>query len=259
MVPFKWVGYCDESEDETTLGIACVFARAADWLTVAAPWQKLLAEYGIAEFHAVDCEHHKGPWESWTSPADRAAAARRFLAVITENPLPFPAVYATAVDLNIFEEIAAPQIRAAHPGKRLDKAWFLALHAVLDAMLHAQAISNSTFGTRELLDLICDEKDEFRGRVARWAAEVKTTTNLPLADVTFAESQSAVGLQMADLIAYEARKALTAVILDDEERGIRDEWMELMRATGPGGQRRIYGTLWDEAAMRKGNLPSGLV
>ena len=100
---------------------------------------------------------------------------------------------------------------------------------------------------------------KFRGRVARWAAEVKTTTNLPLAGVTFAESQSAVGLQMADLIAYEARKALTAVILDDEERGIRDEWMELMRATGPGGQRRIYGTLWDEAAMRRGNLPSGLV
>ena len=31
MVPFKFVGYCDESEDDTCLVITCVFARAADW------------------------------------------------------------------------------------------------------------------------------------------------------------------------------------------------------------------------------------
>lgn len=152
MVPFKWVGYCDESEDETTLGIACVFARAADWLTLTGPWQRLLTEYEIAEFHAAECEHRKGPWETWTDPAERRAAARRFLTLVTDNPLPFPAVYVTAVDLKSFREIAAPQIRAAHPGKGLDKPWLLAVHTVLDAMLDAQTMSNSTFGARELLD-----------------------------------------------------------------------------------------------------------
>lgn len=258
MIPFKWVGYCDESEDETVLGIACVFARAADWLTLVGPWQKLLAEYEIDEFHAADCQHRKGVWETWTDPADRTAAARRFLALITDNTLPFPAIYATAVDLRSFREIAAPQITAAHPGKGRDKPWLLALHTVIDVMLDAQAMANRTSGTHELLELVCDEKREFRARVHRWAAEVKTTTGLPLGNVTFAESQSAVGLQMADLIAYEARKAVTAVLLDDEERGIRDEWMELMRAALPGGEPRIYATLWDEAAMHRGNLPPGL-
>ena len=68
-----------------------------------------------------------------------------------------------------------------------------------------------------------------------------------------------MGLQMADLIAYEMRKALSAVILDDETKGIRDQWMHLMAATMPGGQRRIYANFWDEAAMRRGNLPPGLV
>lgn len=77
---------------------------------------------------------------------------------------------------------------------------------------------------------------------------MKTTTNLTLADVTFAASHAAVGLQMADLIAYEARKALTAVILDDEERGIRDEWMELMRAGVP---RHMAGVI-------RGYFPAGL-
>ena len=172
--------------------------------------------------------------------------------------MPFPAIYATAVDLKSFGEIAAPQVSAAHPGKGRDKPWLLALHTVVDAMLEAQTMSNHTFGTRELLDLVCDEKHEFGARVARWAVEVKTTTDLPLGDVTFAESHSAVGLQMADLIAYEARKAVTAVLLDDEERGIREELMALMRAALPSGEPRIYATLWDGAAMRTGNLPHGL-
>lgn len=258
MVPFKWVGYCDESEDETVLGIACVFARAADWLVLVGGWQKLLAEYEINEFHAAECEHRKGPWETWTNPTDRKAASRRFIALLTENPLPFPAIYATAVDLKSFAEVAVPRIRAVHPGTGRDKPWLLALHTVLDAMLEAQAMSNYTFGARELLDLVCDEKHEFRGRVERWALEVKTTTALPLGNVTFARSESAVGLQMADLIAYEARKAVTAILLDDEKRGIRDEWMDLMRATMPSGEPRLYATLWDEAAMRRNNLPPGL-
>lgn len=258
MVPFKWVGYCDESEDETALGIACVFARAADWLTLVGPWQDLLAEYEIEEFHAADCEHRKGPWKTWSDPADRRVAARRFLALIINNPLPLPAIYATAVDLKRFGEIAAPRIRVAHPGKGRDKPWILAFHTVLGAMLDAQAMANHGLGAHELLKVVCDEKREFRARVERWAAEVKTTSDLPLGDVTFAESQSAVGLQMADLIVYEARKAVTAVLLDDEERGFRDEWMKLMRAALPSGKRRIYATLWDEAAMRRGNLPTGL-
>jgi hypothetical protein len=55
------------------------------------------------------------------------------------------------------------------------------------------------------------------------------------------------------------RKALTAVILNDEARGIRDQMMQLMDAKMPGGQRRIYATFWDEAAICRGNLPTGLL
>ncbi|MDA8400046.1 MAG: DUF3800 domain-containing protein [Actinomycetota bacterium] len=258
-VPFKFVGYCDESEDNTSLVITCVFARAADWAIIVRPWQALLNEYGISEFHAEHCEHRKGSWETWTDPTERSAAARRFLGLITVNHLPFPTVYATAVDLKCFREIAAPIIQTAHPGKRLDAPWLLAFHQVLDDMLHAQSFTNNAIGTHENIDLICDEKDDFSGRVTRRVKELKETTDHPLAHVRFANSESAVGLQIADLIAYEMRKALTAVILNDETRGIREQGMQLMGATMPGGQPRIYATFWDEAAMRRGNLPSGLV
>jgi hypothetical protein len=235
-----------------------VFARAADWAIIVGPWQELLSEYKIVEFHAEHCEHRKGSWETWTNPAERLAAASRFLDLITVNNLPFPVVYTTGVDLKSFNEIAAPRIRTVQPGKRLDAPWLLALYQVLDNMLYAQSFTNNALGTRETIDLICDEKDDFRARVNRKVKELKETVGSPLADVTFASSESAVGLQMADLIAYEMRKALTAVILNDETRGIRDQWKQLMDATMPSGQDRIYATFWNEAAMRRGNLPGGL-
>jgi len=258
VIPFKLVGYCDESEDDTSLVITCVFARAADWVLIVRPWQALLNEYEMREFHAEHCEHRKGFWETWTDPTERSAAASRFLDLITVNRLPFPTVYATGVDLKCFKEIAAPMIQTAHPGKSLGAPWLLAFHQVLDDMLYAQRFTNNTLGAHEKIDLICDEKDDLSARVSRRVKELKVTTDHPLADVTFANSESAVGLQIADLIAYEMRKALTAVILNDKARGIRDQWMQLMDAMMPGGQRRIYATFWDEAAMRRGNLPPGL-
>ncbi len=154
MIPFKLVGYCDESEDETSLVITCVFARAADWSLIVPLWQALLNEYEIPEFHAENCFHRTGFWASWTNPADRLAAANRFLDLITVNNLPSPTVYATAVDLKCFKEIAAPMIQASHPGKRLHEPWLLAFHQVLDDMLKAQRYINETLGSHEKVDLM---------------------------------------------------------------------------------------------------------
>jgi hypothetical protein len=233
VVPFKYVGYSDESEDDTCLVIVCVFARATDWSLLVRPWQALLNEYELQEFHAEHCEHRNGSWETWSNPTERLATASRFLDLIVVNRLPFPAVYATGVDLKYFKEITAPRIRTAQPGKRLDAPWLLALHQVLDDMLYAQSLTNRSLGTGKMLDLICDKKDDFSARVKRRVKDVKETTDHPLAGVTFADSESAVGLQMADLIAYEMRKALTAIVLNDQAHGIRDQWMR---------QRRIYAT-----------------
>lgn len=259
MIPFKYVGYCDESEDETSLVMTCVFARVVDWISIVPPWQNLLKEFEIPEFHAEHCENRRGHWETWSDPGERWAAGGKFLKIISENPLPFPAVYSAGVDLKSFQEIAAPRIRSSHPGQNLDEPWFLAFHQVLDDMLRAQSLTNDSLGSQWNLDLILDEKSDFRGRVSRRVEELKATTTDPLSDVTFANSVSAVGIQMADLIAYEMRKALSVIILNDEAHGIRNQWKQLMDAKMPGGQRRIYATFWDEAAMRRGNLPPGLL
>lgn len=259
MVPFKFVGYCDESEDDTTIVITCAFARAADWALIVGPWQKLLNEYEIPEFHAEHCEHRKGYWKTWMDPAERLTAATRFLDLIVLNRLPFPTVYATGVDLKSFRDFAAPAIQTARPGARLAEPWLLAFHQVLNDMLYAQRFANNTLRTRESLDLICDEKNEFSARVGRRVKELKKSSDDPLANVTFADSESAVGLQMADLVAYEMRKALTTITLNDETAEFGTKWKQLMDSEMPSGQRCIYATFWDEAALRRGNLPRGLV
>lgn len=110
MIPFKFTGYCDESGDGTSLAIACVFARAAEWTSVAQPWLRLLEEYKMPEFHMEHCEHRKGFWESWRNPSERASVVGRFRDLITDTTLPVPAIYATGVDLASFEEIAGPRI-----------------------------------------------------------------------------------------------------------------------------------------------------
>jgi hypothetical protein len=115
MPAFKFAGYCDESEDDTSMAIACVFGRVDDWPLIEEPWQALLDEYGMDEFHAEHCEHRKGFWETWDDPTERRSVAQRFIDLIAKTALPFPTVYATAVDLKHFKEIAVPIIRAANP------------------------------------------------------------------------------------------------------------------------------------------------
>lgn len=116
-------------------------------------------------------------------------------------------------------------------------------------MLDAQHHTNITFQSHEALVLICDEKGDLSGIVRRYAAELKKITDSPLDDITFANSESAIGIQMADLVAYEMRKSLSATILDDQIRGIRNQWKQLMGARLPNGQSRIYASFWDKEAM----------
>lgn len=103
-----------------------------------------------------------------------------FLDLITVNRLPFPTVYATGIDLMNFEEIVDPMIRRVRAGKRLEAlALSLAFHQVLDDMLRAQRFANDTFGTQEKIDFICDEKNDFSGRVGRRVIDRTVRPPLP--------------------------------------------------------------------------------
>lgn len=73
VLPFKYVGYCDESDD-TSLVLTCMFARASDWALIVRSWQAILAEHEIEEFHAKHSEQRKRFWWSWADPTELLAA-----------------------------------------------------------------------------------------------------------------------------------------------------------------------------------------
>ena len=75
----------------------------------------------------------------------------------------------TGVKLKSFKELAAPIIHKAHAGERLAEPWLLAFHQVLDDTLDAQRLTANSLGIREMINLIFDEKDEFKARVGRRA------------------------------------------------------------------------------------------
>jgi hypothetical protein len=138
----------------------------------------------------------------------------------------------------------------------LDKPWIFALVHLLDRMVTVQRLSNKTLGTDERLGLFFDEKDEFAGRVGEMVRAIKRNLmDYPLGDVAFDDSRNQPALQAADLLAYEARRSMTEVVLPtDPSKEVRDQWWQLMHATLPSGGRRIWADYWDaEALLRNVN------
>jgi hypothetical protein len=54
------------------------------WGALEAQWRNVLAEEGLAEFHAVDCRHRKGAFSDrrWAQSSERLRVRDRFLGVI---------------------------------------------------------------------------------------------------------------------------------------------------------------------------------
>jgi len=70
-----------------------------------------------------------------------------------------------------------------------------------------------------------------------------------LGPVVFEDSREQPGLQMADLLAYEARKVLTDIFKRTNTQP-RDQWMQIQRSKLPNGGPRVWPFLWDDFHMR---------
>ena len=157
-----------------------------------------------------------------------------------------------AVNLAAFRGTVGPKIKSTHPGRGFDKPWLLAFAHILDRMAFGQRFFNRPLGTDERFDLFFDRKDEFAGRVGGMINKLKQETDYPIGDVTFDDSRNQPALQAADLLAYEARRFITEVVLRDEhDKGLREQWLQLMNTKLPDGTNRIYADYWDADALQR--------
>ncbi len=252
LVAYKFNGYFDESEDSDCLCIAGVLASTHHWPQFEDAWSAIVTEIGMPEFHMQECENRKGFWENWTNLDDRRAVQQRFIELFVKNVTPSPVGFVVAVDLAAFRGTVGPKIKSVHPGRGYDKPWLFAFMHVLDRMLMAQRAYSRMLHTDERLDLFFDEKDEFEGRVGGMLKELKQETDYPIGDVSFDDSRDQPALQAADLLAYEARRFITEVVLRVRlDKGVREQWWQLMNAKLPGGANRIRAEHWDEKALQR--------
>lgn len=249
---YRYTGYFDESEDGTTLCLAGLFASDHHWLPFESAWRSLLAEYRMAEFHCADCEHGDGFFESWTNPADRAAVEQRFIDVLVNNLSPEPAGYLAVIDVPSFGKAVAGKPMVP---RRERKPWMFAFRQVFDRMVEGQKMMNEMFSVDERADLVFDEKDEFAGRVKELLKSVTSAREFPVGKVSFENSRDRVGLQAADLIAFEARRVLTDSIV--HSKPVRPQWSRLMRATTFSGNPRFFAHYWDADTLEFAEMPSG--
>jgi hypothetical protein len=73
--------------------------------------------------------------------------------------------------------------------------------------------------------------------------------------VSFENSLDRVGLQAADLLAFEARRVLTDSIIGGKP--VRPQWSRLMRATTFSGTPRFFAHYWDADSLEFAETPSG--
>ncbi len=252
LVAYKFIGYCDESEDVSYLCLASVVAAAHHWAPFEDAWQTLVSEYGMPEFHMQELEHRKGFWENWDNPADRRAVEQRFLDLFC-NPYWPVSAFLVGVDLAAFAETVGPKIKAIHPGKGYDKPWLFAFVHLLDRMTMMQRHTNLMFGTDERLGLFFDEKDKVAGRVADIVQTIRQDVPFPqIGAVAFDDSRNQPAIQAADLLAYEARRALSEIILPEEPtKDIRDPWWQLMHAKSSRGRQQVWAENWNAAALQR--------
>jgi hypothetical protein len=214
----KVAGYFDESEDASTFCLAGWLAPTHHWDPFEKAWQSLVDEYGMPEFHMYDCQARKGFWESWTNPADRWAVQFRFLDVLTKRPPPSPYGSVVAIDLD------------AHSTTGSAKPWLLAFDHILARMVELQRAFNWRTADFERLALVFDEKDEFRARALEMVDRAKAQPEYRnvIGSVTFDDSKNQPALQAADLLAYEARRAVTALYKKNQLP--RAQWLQLKNA-----------------------------
>ncbi len=229
-------GYFDESEGEDIFCLACVFGPSHHWPQFDEAWASILREENIGnEFHAVDCEHHQGAFESWTDPTERSRVHRRFLEAIVETSPVTPAGLVIGIDLKAYRARNLPQ-----------KPWLTAFEHLMSEFLKTQLDANTRVGAIRNMTAIFDEKREFQGRALNMIRSAKTSgpNSEVIGEVLFEDSSKYPGLQAADALAFEVRKSLAAVF----KKGIapRDDWTILQSAVLPSGQRRIWAEYFDD-------------
>lgn len=247
------VGYFDESEQSgVSFCLAGWFAPIDHWRPFEDRWRAVLSDEGItSEFKMRDCFSGEGAFKTWRDRAKRQHVADSLLGVTVDHPLLMPTGYVVGFDLSAFERIVAPRLKSAPGFPRYDRAWLWAFQIVMAELIGAQRYATGMVGVSERIRVFFDSQKQFAGRALGLIEQAKRDDpeiRDVLGPVAFADSQQHPGIQMADLLAWEARRAISE-FLQTGHAPTREQWRRIARARRPDNGPRVIQYVWDEQRL----------
>jgi hypothetical protein len=214
--------YSDESWDQyqkKILVIGGMLGRYEEWSKIEWPWKELLEKYGIAYYRASEAEFARGqfykePYRSGENPStpDQLELLRKvrqeFFEVVTRGVVSGLAI---GIPVETFHEVA-------NTPERLEKfggtPYYLCGHMAMLRMLKA---GKYEINSKELMAFIFDRQNEFDAEMLKVHAALATSKcefHSQVGSITFDDKRRFIPLQVADTLAYEARKDLERKMLD---------------------------------------------
>jgi hypothetical protein len=207
--------YLDDSHDQfdkEVFAVAGFYGWSLGFIDAEVEWQKCLDRHGLKYFHAVECENVRG--EFWklrrdlrcaTLDSQKAAAAEireEFLSVINR---------ATEIDgIGLCVPLVAyREVLATEPEARIflqDRHFYFAYHTL---MIELVKRCETDFRSH-WIGFVCDDHSNRKEAEAAYTElkEKNPKSAKRMASMTHADDKVVLALQMADLLAYEARRSM---------------------------------------------------
>lgn len=193
--------YCDESFDGNpsrpdTLTISGYFADQITWEQVEKQWSEVNARYGVSRFHAAALNHAKEEYLGW-SKDKRVQYSAELLGIIAAQKERLVA-YNCGIRADAYRRIIGEEGQT-----KLGPPWFACFKSCI-AMITRHM---ETLPPEDSLSVVIERGSGF-DQIAvdffhKLAANPKFLYRHRLKTCTAAEPTEAVGLQVADLMAYE--------------------------------------------------------
>jgi Protein of unknown function (DUF3800) len=193
--------YCDESYDGNpgrpdTLTISGYFADQTTWEEVEKQWSNVNARYGVSRFHAAPLNHAKGEYLGW-SKDKRVQYSAELLRILAAQGTRLVA-YNCGMRADVYRRIISEEGQT-----KLGPPWFACFKSCI-AMITSHM---ETLPLEDSLSVVVERGSGFDQFAVdffdRLAANPKFIYRHRLNTCTAAKPNQSIGLQVADLMAYE--------------------------------------------------------
>lgn len=205
-IPLRLRAYFDESADgmqSRIFAVAGWVGWEGDWLLIEPQWSEILAAVGIKTFHMKDCESHWGEFRGWT-PEQKVKLVSDLIGLIERSGVPPHGLvgFWSGVDIRDYDALVR-----GRPLPWEDDPYFLCfLHCVKQILPFTDGLPEGV-----KIDFVFDRNEKLRKRLLAAYEQARSLPDLEpyrgrFGTAIFSSRAESIGLQVADLLAYECYK-----------------------------------------------------